>query len=102
VSAPEAVPINTPLFELIGASAISNEQQTALYRALIEREDTILDQLRVAAAQMGLQPGITAHTLCHCGLGTPLTAEHHNALVAQASAEIEEINRQIRERGAGG
>lgn len=75
----------------------------ALYFALLEREDEILDGLRLAAAAQGLMPSITQLVLCQTGLGTPVTAEQFVLIREQAEAEVRQINETLRRmQGEGG
>jgi hypothetical protein len=73
---------------------LSTEQVTHLSAALIEREDTIADQLRMAGMQFGLFPQIVAEVLAEVGLGTPPSPEARQEIRNQFTALMEEIQRQ--------
>lgn len=88
---------NTSLMLVLQAGHTTIDE---LYAALLQREDTILDYLRLAAAQQGLMPSMTQMILMHSGLGTPVSKDFHDRVLAQVEDEIAELQRRM-EGGSG-
>lgn len=74
-------------------------QRQQLTRALIAREDTMADMLRMAGMQFGLYPQIVAEVFAEVGVGTPVTAEQRVLIRQQFQTLMIELQRQ---QGLGG
>jgi len=85
--------VNEPLANIVYVGA----PPAVTYALLIERDEMILDHLRMTAAQMGLLPSVTAMVLGGCGLGRPIEKDRWSLLQTQAKAEMEELARSFRE-----
>lgn len=75
------------------------EAAGALIRTLVQREDELADQLRMAAATFGLYPEIVAKTLADLNVGTPVTDEARLLIDTQFIALMERLQREHNERG---
>lgn len=65
----------TRLDEVLGRFPIPEEVRPSLEAALMEREDDMADQLRIAGAQFGAMPEFVAEVLVQIELGTPPSSE---------------------------
>jgi len=67
----------------------------ALVTALIEREEAIADNLRMAGAQFGLYPQIVAKVLADLEFGTPIDETQKAFVTEQFNNLMAEIRRQF-------
>lgn len=77
----------------------SEPARDALVADLIEREDLIADQLRVAGSQLGTFPELVAKVLADVGLGTPVSEEQMVYLNQQFTARVAWLQEQFRQHG---
>jgi len=69
--------------------------RTAMKRAILARDNEVLDRLRLMAAQQGLLPGITAYLLTGVGLGETPDPEELERLRRQAEQERAAVLAQL-------
>jgi hypothetical protein len=69
-----------------------------LVAALVEREEAIADQLRLAGAQFGLYPEIVAEVLAQVGFGAPITPEQRQLIHDQFVNLMNTLQEQYRQQ----
>ena len=82
--------VNTALRETIG-----DEAADEVIRLLIQREDMIADNLRLAATQLGTFPELVAKVMADVGLGSPVSDEQKQLLDQQFVARIQWLQQQF-------
>jgi hypothetical protein len=83
--------VDTALRERIG-----DEAADEVIRLLVQREDMMADNLRLAATQLGTFPELVAKVLADVGLGTPVDDTTKTMLDQQFVARIAWLQQQMR------
>lgn len=78
---------------------IPDEVRAELHRALMNREDAIVEVLHLAALQFGLFPQIVAEVLAEVGLGSPKSEAEREMIRRSFTELMEQLQRAQRGEG---
>ena len=88
----------TSIDQVLDRFPLQDTIREPLQAALLEREDSVCDLLRLAGQQFGLFPQIVAEVLAEVGMGSPISAEQREMVRNQFAALMEQL-RQEHENG---
>jgi hypothetical protein len=84
-----------PIKALLEEQTWLNEtQRTTLEVLLVDRENKMADQFRMAGMQFGMFPQIIAEVFAEVGIGSPIDETERTFIRAQFIALMEELQRQ--------
>lgn len=76
------------------ASDLTAEQRQPLVAALVAREESMADMMRMAGLQFGLYPQIVSEVFAEIGVGQPISEQQRVMIRQQFVALMEELQQQ--------
>jgi len=73
---------------------LTAEQRQPLVAALVAREESMADMMRMAGLQFGLFPQIVSEVFAEIGFGEPISEQQRTMIRQQFNTLMEELQRQ--------
>jgi hypothetical protein len=76
------------------APEVTAEQRQPIVAALVAREESMADMMRMAGLQFGLYPQIVSEVFAEIGVGEPISEQQRTMIRSQFTALMEDLQRQ--------